>query len=161
MRYYYNYNTIIGDITIITNEEALISIVYGKEKIGIEKETVLIKKIKNQIDEYLIGNRKEFNVPIKMIGTNFQISVWRELINIKYGDVISYQVLAERVKNKNYARAVGMANNRNPIPIIIPCHRVIGKNGNLIGYAGGIDRKAKLLEIENTRYLPTNKKNSI
>lgn len=149
MKYFYNYNTLFGNITIVTDNDFLIEIIFGKENIGTEKETVLIKKIKKQIDEYLIGIRKEFDIPIKMIGTSFQIRVWKELMKIKYGECISYQELAKRVKNKNYARAVGMANNRNPIPIIIPCHRVIGKNGNLVGYGGGIDIKAKLLEIES------------
>lgn len=149
MKYFYNYNTLFGNITIVTDNDFLIEIIFGKENIGTEKETVLIKKVKKQIDEYLTGIRKEFDIPIKMIGTSFQIRVWKELMKIKYGECISYQELAKRVKNKNYARAVGMANNRNPIPIIIPCHRVIGKNGNLVGYGGGIDIKAKLLEIES------------
>jgi methylated-DNA-[protein]-cysteine S-methyltransferase len=108
----------------------------------------LIKKIKEQIDEYLTGSRKEFEVPINLIGTNFQLKVWEELSKIEYGKCISYQELGERIGHKNYARAVGMANNKNPIPIIIPCHRVIGKNGNLVGYAGGLDKKKKLLDIE-------------
>ena len=149
MKYSYTYNTSLGDITIVTDEEFLIEILFSKDNIGIVKETSLIEKIKKQLDEYFIGNRKEFNIPIKMIGTDFQIKVWNELIKIKYGECISYQELAERVKNKNYARAVGLANNKNPIPIIIPCHRVIGKNGKLVGYAGGIDIKGKLLQIEN------------
>lgn len=152
MKYYYSYDTLFGSITIVTNDEFLIKIIYGKENVGIEKETALIKEVKKQIDEYSIGIRQKFDVPIKMIGTDFQIKVWEELLKIKYGECISYQELAERVKNKNYARAVGMANNRNSIPIIIPCHRVIGKNGNLVGYAGGIDIKSKLLEIENEQY---------
>ncbi|MDD2203071.1 MAG: methylated-DNA--[protein]-cysteine S-methyltransferase [Bacilli bacterium] len=84
-----------------------------------------------------------------MIGTDFQIKVWNELIKIKHGECINYQELALRVANKNYARAVGIANNKNPIPIIVPCHRVIGKSGKLVGYAGGLDIKNKLLEIEN------------
>lgn len=149
MKYSYNYNTLLGNITIVTDEEFLIEIIFGKENIGVVKETTLIKEIKKQIDEYMIRERKVFDIPIKMIGTDFQIKVWEELRKIEYGTSISYQVLAERVKNKNYARAVGLANNKNPIPIIVPCHRVIGKNGKLVGYAGGLDIKSKLLEIEN------------
>lgn len=150
--YSYNYDTILGSITIVTTDEFLIKIIYGNEIVGERKETKLIRKIKNQIDEYLIEKRKEFDVPIMMIGTDFQIKVWNELMKIKYGECISYKELAERVKNKNYARAVGMANNKNPIPIIIPCHRVIGKDGKMIGYAGGIEIKTKLLEIESTKF---------
>ena len=148
MKYYYNYDTLFGSVTIVTEDEFLIKIIYGNEKVGEEKETTLIKEIKKQIDEYSIGKREKFDVPIKMVGTDFQIKVWKELIKIKFGECITYQELAKRVKNENYARAVGMANNKNPIPIIIPCHRVIGKNGNLVGYAGGIDIKKQLLEIE-------------
>ncbi len=149
MKYSYNYNTLLGNITIVTDKEFLIEIIFGKENIDVVKETSLIKEIKKQIDEYITRERKVFDIPIKMIGTDFQIKVWEELRKIEYGTSISYQVLAERVKNKNYARAVGLANNKNPIPIIVPCHRVIGKNGKLVGYAGGIDIKSKLLEIEN------------
>lgn len=149
MKYSYNYNTLLGNITIVTDKEFLIEIIFGKENIDVVKETSLIKEIKKQIDEYITRERKGFDIPIKMIGTDFQIKVWEELRKIEYGTSISYQVLAERVKNKNYARAVGLANNKNPIPIIVPCHRVIGKNGKLVGYAGGIDIKSKLLEIEN------------
>ena len=149
MKYSYNYNILLGNITIVTDEEFLIEIIFGKENIGVVKETSLIKETKKQIDEYIIRERKAFDIPIKMIGTDFQIKVWEELKKIEYGTSISYQALAERVKNKNYARAVGLANNKNPIPIIVPCHRVIGKNGKLVGYAGGLDIKSKLLEIEN------------
>jgi methylated-DNA-[protein]-cysteine S-methyltransferase len=149
LKYSYNYETLFGNLTIVTDNEFLVGIIFGKENIGIVKETSLIKEIKKQIDEYLIGSRKKFDVPIKMLGTDFQIKVWEELAKIEYGECISYQTLAERVRNKNYARAVGMANNKNPIPIIIPCHRVIGKNGDLVGYGGGIDIKIKLLEVEN------------
>ncbi len=148
MRYSYIYNTLIGDITITTDDDFLISIKFREDIDGIKKETALIKNIKKQIDEYLVGNRTEFDLPIKINGTNFQTKVWNELMKIEYGTCISYQELAERVENKNYSRAVGMANNKNPIPIIIPCHRVIGKNKNLVGYAGGLDKKKKLLEIE-------------
>jgi len=148
MRYCYSYNTLIGDITIVTENDFLIKIEFGKGNKEVEKETTLIKKIKEQIDEYLTGSRKEFEVPINLIGTNFQLKVWEELSKIEYGKCISYQELGEKIGHKNYARAVGMANNKNPIPIIIPCHRVIGKNGNLVGYAGGLDKKKKLLDIE-------------
>lgn len=151
MLYFYTYDTLLGKITIVTEDKFLIKIVFGIKRLGIKKETALIKRIKKQIDEYLRGNRKNFNIPFKMIGTDFQIKVWKELTKIKYGEQISYQELAKRIKNKNYARAVGLANNKNPIPIIIPCHRIIGKNGDLVGYAGGIALKKKLLAIESVK----------
>lgn len=149
MKYYYNYPTLIGNITIVTENEYLEKIVFGHISIGIKKETPLIKNIKKQLDEYFNGIRQTFDIPLKMNGTGFQIKVWEELRKIEYGKSITYQELAEKIKNKNYSRAVGMANNRNLIPIIIPCHRVIGKNGDLVGYAGGLDIKRKLLAIES------------
>lgn len=148
MNFFYIYNTVLGYITIITDEESLIEIDFGKNYKGTEKETDLIKNIKKQIDEYLLGNRKYFDIPIKLNGTKFQLRVWDELRKIGYGEYISYQELARRVKNEKYARAVGSANNKNPIPIIIPCHRVINKNNSLGGYASGLNIKTKLLEIE-------------
>lgn len=148
MNFFYIYNTVLGYITIITDEQNLIEIDFGENYKGTEKETNLIKNIKKQIDEYLLGNRKEFDIPIKLNGTEFQLSVWDELRKIGYGEYISYQELARRVKNEKYARAVGYANNKNPIPIIIPCHRVINKNNSLGGYASGLNIKTKLLEIE-------------
>ncbi len=148
MLYSYNYTTLLSNVTIVTEDDFLLKIIFGNEEIGLKQETILIKKVKHQLDEYLMGIRKTFKIPLKMIGTDFQIKVWTALTNLKYGELISYQALAEKIKNKNYARAVGLANNKNPIPIIIPCHRVIGKDGHLVGYGGGIGLKEKLIEIE-------------
>lgn len=148
MLYSYNYTTLLSNVTIVTEDDFLLKIIFGNEEIGLKQETILIKKVKHQLDEYLMGIRKTFKIPLKMIGTDFQIKVWTALTNLKYGELISYQALAEKIKNKNYARAVGLANNKNPIPIIIPCHLVIGKDGHLVGYGGGIGLKEKLIEIE-------------
>ncbi|MEA5095046.1 MAG: methylated-DNA--[protein]-cysteine S-methyltransferase [Sedimentibacter saalensis] len=102
----------------------------------------------NQVCEYLKGNRKSFDFPYEFQGTDFQKKVWRALCDIPYGETRSYKQIAEAVNSPKACRAVGMANNKNPITIAVPCHRVIGTNGKLIGYAGGIDMKRALLELE-------------
>lgn len=101
-----------------------------------------------QLDEYFAGKRKKFELKLNPIGTEFQKKAWKALESIPFGKTFSYQEQAIKVGNKNYTRAVGGANNKNPIPIIIPCHRVIGKNGDLTGYAGGIEFKKYLLSLE-------------
>lgn len=101
-----------------------------------------------QLKEYFNGERKSFNIPLELKGTEFQKRVWNELIKIPYGDAASYKEIAEKIGSKKSYRAVGNANGKNPIPIIIPCHRVIISNGKLGGYTGGLEIKIKLLELE-------------
>jgi methylated-DNA-[protein]-cysteine S-methyltransferase len=101
-----------------------------------------------QLKEYFAGKRREFDLPLRMQGTEFQQSVWRELTRIPFGETRSYGQLAKRLNNPNGSRAVGLANGRNPIAIIVPCHRVIGADGSLTGFGGGIDRKEWLLSHE-------------
>lgn len=101
-----------------------------------------------QLQEYLVEKRQKFTIPLHQIGTPFQLQVWEELLRIPYGETRSYGEIATKVGNLKGQRAVGMANHRNPIGVIVPCHRVIGKNGNLTGYAGGLDIKQSLLELE-------------
>ena len=112
------------------------------------KETDLINNTRKQLDEYFAGNRKQFDIPIKLDGTDFQIKVWKELLKIPYGETCSYLDIAKCIGNPKASRAVGMANNKNKIIIIVPCHRVIGSNKKLVGYACGLDVKEKLLELE-------------
>jgi len=102
-----------------------------------------------QLDEYFAGKREVFDVPIRPIGTDFQRLVWDMLLTIPYGQTRSYKQVAQMAGNANASRAVGLANNRNPISIIIPCHRVVGSNGALVGYAGGLGVKQGLLDLEN------------
>lgn len=108
------------------------------------------KEIASQLTAYFNGNLTAFDVPINLSGTDFQCSVWRQLRLIPYGETISYGELARRLGNPNASRAVGLANGRNPISIIVPCHRVIGANGSLTGYGGGLERKSWLLQHEAT-----------
>lgn len=102
----------------------------------------------NQLQEYFKGDRKVFTVPLKPDGTDFQRKVWKALTEIPYGQTASYGEIAEKIGKSGGARAVGNANNKNPIAIMIPCHRVIGANGSLTGYAAGLDIKKKLLDLE-------------
>ncbi|MBU3160256.1 methylated-DNA--[protein]-cysteine S-methyltransferase [Clostridium frigoris] len=111
-------------------------------------ETVLLKGANRQLQEYFSGKRKVFDLPLAPSGTEFQQKVWHALREIPYGKTNSYKDIAKNIGNIKAARAVGMANNKNPILIFIPCHRVIGSNGKLVGYAGGLDVKEKLLNIE-------------
>ncbi len=144
----YVYNTIIGPIEIVEEDGYIVRLDFRiDEKIDTE-ETSLIKETYKQIEEYLLGNRKKFIVPIKLKGTEFQKKVWNALLEIPYGETMSYKKIAEKIGNPKACRAVGMANHNNPIAIIVPCHRVIGSNRKLVGYAGGLDIKQKLLEIE-------------
>lgn len=107
----------------------------------------------NQLKEYFEGTRKKFEVPIDIDGTEFQTKVWNEIKKIPYGKTKSYKSIAEKLGNVKLIRAVGKANRQNPVPILIPCHRVIGADGTLTGYAGGLDVKEKLLELEGARSL--------
>jgi methylated-DNA-[protein]-cysteine S-methyltransferase len=113
-------------------------------------ETPLIKNAALQLKEYFEGKTKIFDLPLSLNGTDFQLKVWKALQNLPYGETRSYGELAALAGNPRASRAIGMANNRNPIPVIIPCHRIIGSDGNLTGYAGGLELKQKLLELEKT-----------
>ena len=108
----------------------------------------LTDKVKKQLSQYFSGERKIFDIPVFFNGTDFQSKVWNELLNIPYGETRSYFDIAKAIGNEKASRAVGNANNKNPIWIIVPCHRVIGKNGKLAGYGGGIKLKEILLNIE-------------
>ena len=147
---YFCYDTEIGRIKISEKDGKIIGLVfsYYKKENEIEKETELIKKAYTQLEEYLSGKRTEFDIEIEMIGTEFQKKVWKELLNIPYGETRSYKDIAIAIGSEKACRAVGNANNKNPIAIIVPCHRVIGSNGSMTGYAGGLDIKEKLLKIE-------------
>lgn len=101
-----------------------------------------------QLDEYFAGTRTEFDLPLRLSGTDFQVEVWEQLRRIPYGETISYGELARRVDRPEAARAVGSANGQNPIAIVVPCHRVIGADGSLTGFGGGLDWKRRLLDLE-------------
>jgi len=153
MKNIYLYNTIIGQIRIVDNGEEIIEIEINEEREEQEEgyrfeETALIKRTHEQLDEYFKGERKTFDLPLHLEGTEFQKKVWKALLEIPYGEIRSYKDVAERIGCPKGYRAVGNANNKNNIIIVIPCHRVIGANGKLVGYACGLDIKEKLLGIE-------------
>ena len=152
MKSIFYYETIIGEIGIADNGKGITNI-YIKNKLKIEKdieirETKLIKEAANQLNEYFSGERINFSISLDPEGTEFQHKVWNELIKIPYGETRTYKEIAEKIGNSKAARAIGMANNKNPILMMIPCHRVVGKNKSLVGYAGGLEMKERLLEIE-------------
>ena len=160
MRYVYFYNTGIkelGTLGIGACEDKITDLFFEyeienvkKNKNYVIKETPLIKKAASQLFEYLNGKRMEFDLPLLKDGTDFQISVWNELLKIPYGETRSYKDIAVAINNEKAVRAVGMANNRNKISIFIPCHRVIGSNKKLVGYGGGLEIKEFLLNLEKT-----------
>ncbi len=117
---------------------------------SISNSSTLLKDTSSQLDEYFEGRRQKFNLALKLHGTEFQRSAWKSLLRIPYGETWSYLQQAESINNPRAIRAIGQANSRNPITIIIPCHRVIGKKGSLTGYAGGLDRKTRLLTLEHS-----------
>tara|TARA_B100000795_G_C22665360_1_gene385773 strand:+ start:163 stop:687 length:525 start_codon:yes stop_codon:yes gene_type:complete len=113
-----------------------------------ENNTEIIEKTLAELDEYFHGNRKEFDVPLKMVGTDFQKRVWEALLRVPFGTTSTYLQLAKNIKNEKAVRAVATANGANSMSIIIPCHRIIGSNGKLVGYAGGLPIKKQLLKLE-------------
>jgi methylated-DNA-[protein]-cysteine S-methyltransferase len=147
----------VGKLTIITSAKGLHAVLWDHEReafktilntlIQSENDPVYMLT-KSQLNEYFVGKRKIFDLPLLYHGTDFQIQAWKQLIRIPYAKTITYAEQAERVGNKNKARAVGLANGLNPIPIIIPCHRVIGSNGHLVGFGGGIEKKSLLIKLE-------------
>ncbi len=146
------YETPIGRIGIKDNGHSIIEVYFIKAAEDKElelKETPLTKEAARQLDEYFQGKRKDFDLPLEPKGTPFQKSVWEALTTIPYGETRSYKQIAEKVNSPKAYRAVGMSNNKNPISIIIPCHRVIGANGKMVGYGGGLEIKEHLLNLEN------------
>lgn len=148
---YYTKQTKLGLITIVENSDFIIQLYFGKKNCYFEnKLTPLLEEAFIQLNEYFLRTRKEFSVPLNPTGTKFQQKVWSKIYQIPYSQVRTYKEIAIQINNPNAYRAVGNANNRNPIPIFIPCHRVIGSNRSLVGYVGGLDIKRQLLNIEKT-----------
>ncbi len=148
MKYYYPYSTSIGEVFLVEEDGALVALRFTSVQDGTLQETPLIQKAFQELEEYLAGKRKQFTIPLRPKGTLFQQKVWKELQKIPYGTTKSYQAVAILLGDKNKSRAIGSANHRNPLPIFIPCHRVIGKNQQLIGYAFGLSLKKQLLDLE-------------
>jgi len=116
----------------------------------VEQQDQIIEQAKIEIDQYLAGERKQFDIPLLKVGSEFQKQVWQALVEVPYGETVSYLQIAKNINNEKAVRAVANANGANAIGMIIPCHRIIGSNGQLVGYGGGLDVKKRLLKIEQT-----------
>lgn len=152
--HYLRYQSPIGGLILVADEQALKYVQWAEQAKDLIKglssptPTPLLLKTSKQLNEYFEGIRTEFSLPLSLSGSSFQRSAWSALQTIPYGETISYTEQAQRINRMSSVRAIGLANSRNPLMIIIPCHRVIAKDGSLGGYAGGIERKQWLLNLE-------------
>jgi methylated-DNA-[protein]-cysteine S-methyltransferase len=148
----------VGPLTLVARDAVLTNLSMDAQRhlvpppLDAVRDDSWFKDIAQQLDDYFSGHRSTFDIEMNLIGTSFQKSVWSQLCSIPYGETISYGELAQRVGNPKASRAVGLANGRNPIAIIVPCHRVIGADGSLTGYGGGLERKTWLLDHESRPY---------
>ncbi len=150
----------IGVLTLLADDQCLVSILWPGEvflgdkniKFVNAKNNPVLMETEIQLTEYFKGKRKVFDLPIEFNGTDFQNKVWKNLVKIPYGTVNSYLDIAKKIKQPKACRAVGAANGRNPLPIVVPCHRVIGSSGKLTGFAGGLKSKSILLDLEGISY---------
>ena len=138
----------LGMIELSATENGISSLYFVSEAKQKSAQNKILSDCVKQLEEYFENKRKEFSIPLDMQGTDFQKKVWNELLNIPFGKTISYLQLAKRLGDEKSIRAVGGANGKNPVSIIVPCHRVIGSDGTLVGYGGGLDKKKLLLELE-------------
>ena len=138
----------VGKIKIIEEDNRVVEIRFVKDEKNISPNTEILKLAKKEFKEYFTGKRKVFTFPIKLDGREFSLKVYKALMGIPYGETRSYKDIAIKIGNENSQRAVGGANNKNKLPIVIPCHRVIGRNGILVCHAQGFEIKQELLELE-------------
>lgn len=151
--------TEIGELMLVADETSLVGLYFLGGKHVPERSAHwqageghgVIRQAVSELSEYFKGERKSFSVPVRMVGTPFQHRVWKEIARIPFGKTLTYSELAERAGHPGAVRAAGSSTGRNPLSIIVPCHRVMGKNGSLTGFAGGLERKARLLEFEKCR----------
>ncbi|ADV81298.1 methylated-DNA--[protein]-cysteine S-methyltransferase [Terriglobus saanensis] len=155
----------IGKLELVASEKGLVAILWendrpGRVRLSVsveEEQHPVLVETERQLGEYFAGKRKCFSIPLDMQGTRFQKDVWEALLAIPFGETRSYAQLANKLGNPRATRAVGAANGRNPVSILVPCHRVIGSSGKLTGFAGGLETKAYLLNLESghNSVLPT------
>jgi len=145
----------VGPLFVAADEEGLHAIEFRENRHPVKRkadwregDNAVLRRARRQLDEYFSGKRRAFDLPLSPAGTEFQRSVWTKLATIPYGETISYAQLASRVGKPSAMRAVGAANGRNPLPIVLPCHRVIGADGSLTGFGGGLPTKQFLLKLE-------------
>ncbi len=138
----------VGPLTLQSHGEAVCAVLFGRRGEPAEADTAVLRQCEEELAAYFAGKLRTFTVPLGPVGTPFQLSVWEALRQIPYGETRTYGEIAAAIGNPRACRAVGMANNRNPISILIPCHRVIGSGGALVGYGGGLEVKKFLLKLE-------------
>lgn len=151
MEYACSFRTPVGPLTVVADEEGVRAVHFGASAPQVDAEAELpplLRQAVEELREYFAGTRREFTVPLAPVGTPFQQQVWAALREIPYGETRTYGQIAARIGRPRACRAVGMANNRNPIAIMVPCHRVVGSTGALTGYAAGLPIKERLLELE-------------
>ena len=155
MDYYEDMGSSVGRLRLIAHGDSLVGIWFehgrdaARSNATLEQKSLpVLTRTRRQLEEYFAGQRREFELPLEPRGTEFQRRVWQRLTQIAYGDTTTYGALADDLGNPNGSRAVGLANGSNPIPIVIPCHRVIGADGSLTGFGGGLAIKSALLELE-------------
>ena len=149
----------VGELTLVANDKGLAAVLWENDNpdrirlgtVSEDKNNLFLVETEKQLTEYFEGKRKSFSVALDFKGTEFQKEVWKALLTIPFGETRSYGQIANQIGNAKAVRAVGAANGKNPISIIAPCHRVIGANGKLTGFAGGLEMKAVLLELENKK----------
>lgn len=146
------YNSPIGKLKITAEDQAIVELIHVSLEDTPQTHTALLEDCVAQLEAYFEGQRQTFDVPIRLHGTTFQCKVWAALRRIPYGTTCSYKDIAEAIQHPLSYRAVGGANNKNPIMILVPCHRVIGKKGDLVGFGGGLDMKQKLLDLEKRHH---------
>jgi methylated-DNA-[protein]-cysteine S-methyltransferase len=152
----------IGSLLLVAEGERLLEIRFltveraqAPDPAGVEGDTAVLREARSQLGAYFAGELRDFDLPLAPRGTPFQLAVWEALLDIPYGETWSYADLARRLDRPTATRAVGAANGRNPLPIVVPCHRVIGADGSLTGYGGGLPIKRKLLRLEGALDAPT------
>jgi methylated-DNA-[protein]-cysteine S-methyltransferase len=149
----------VGELKLIAGDKGLAGVLWENDKISRvphlqsaveDKSCPLLVRAGRQLQEYFAGTRKTFDLPLDFVGADFNRKVWQALLTIPYGETRTYGQIARQIGEPNMARAVGAANGRNPVSIVAPCHRVIGANGKLTGFAGGLEAKAFLLKLESS-----------
>ncbi len=154
MNYFNTFHSALGEVTMQSTDQGLLGIWFETcttkpDNLGERRsDHLILNQAQKQLEEYFAQKRKHFDLPLSATGTPFQKQVWHALTTIPYGATWSYQQLANAIDNPKAVRAVGLANGKNPLSIVVPCHRVIGKSGKLTGYAGGVERKRQLLALE-------------
>lgn len=149
----------VGALKLVAHDHALVAVMWDNEdhkrvrlaELIEDHQHPMLLRVKKQLEQYFAGQRQQFDLPLDFKGTDFQQQVWQTLLTIPYGETRSYKEIAVQIGNEKAVRAVGAANGKNPISIIVPCHRVIGSSGALVGFAGGLDKKQILLSLEQSK----------